>query len=49
MLLTQTARQPRNPQVAPCRQRRAGAHRASEAARRQRAARELRAELARSR
>lgn len=45
MLLTVKVRKPRNPLVAPSRQRRAGAHRVSEAARRQKALRELRAEL----
>lgn len=43
MTLTLQTRKPRNPLIAPCLQRRAGAHRASEKSRRQTTKRELRA------
>ena len=48
MTLTLKARKPRNPFVAASLMRRAGLHRRSASAQRQRAARELRAELTRS-
>lgn len=49
MKLILTPRKPRNPLALAARQRRAGAHRRCTSGQRQRAARELRAELARPR